>query len=133
MLSNKERYIIKDSWNKFFKLDLTENLQVRQDILDSWIRCSNAGVLNDLDELPSISQAETNQLIAEKRELMDIVTPYIHNLYEILKGSECVISFCNEKGIVLNSICDDLLLKKVPSMAALLGQILMKHPMEQML
>ena len=121
MFSKKERSIIRDSWNKFFKLDLTENLEVRQNILDSWTRCSQAMVPYDLEELPSITQSETNRLIAENKELIDIVTPYIMNIYDILKGSECAVWFCNENGIVLNSICDDLLLKKVPSMAALLG------------
>ncbi|MFA5528035.1 MAG: hypothetical protein WC996_05410, partial [Peptostreptococcales bacterium] len=72
MFSKKERSIIRDSWNKFFKLDLTENLEVRQDILDSWTRCSQAMVPYDLEELPSITQSETNRLIAENKELIDI-------------------------------------------------------------
>jgi transcriptional regulator of acetoin/glycerol metabolism len=115
---------MKKAWEDFFHHNKMPSVPVDEVIMESWLRCKKLDVPFDhtVDEIRAISPNQLDQLLKNKQSIIDIVTPYLKKLFNIVKEAECIVALTDENGIVLKSICDDLVLKNFPTRAATPGR-----------
>lgn len=100
----RKREILAKAWHDFFILNKEEVYGVNKIILDSWIRSKEYGV--HIFEAPSLESDEIQQEEAIKKhsKLIDIAKPYMMDLYNIIKGSDFMITLTDKKGYLLETI-----------------------------
>lgn len=99
---------LKVAWEKFIRNEDYDYSFMRPEVLESWKRSRDAGVDPRGINTSLLCEEELEKRISENRELIDIVHPYIENLYSIVsKGSGFYILFCDKDGYILDLIGDD--------------------------
>lgn len=124
MTLTDKKTVSKKAWDDFFKHDQIPEMPGREFILESWIRCKQLGVPFDYteDEIPCLSLEDLNKEIQKKQVIIDIVSPYLIKLFNIVKESGCIVALTDENGIILKSFCDDDVLKNFPTRSAIPGR-----------
>jgi transcriptional regulator with PAS, ATPase and Fis domain len=125
MYSIEKGLEIRKGWEEFFYHDKLPSIDIREEILNSWIRCKQLDVPFDFTEIdvPCITSKNLEARLRKMKPIIDIVTPYLIKLFSIIKESECIVAFANNEGIILKSISDDNVLKKFPARSATPGKI----------
>ncbi len=80
-------------------------------IVESWERSYRKG-LNPYSQIPHAKLGETalRERLAEKRELIDIVRPFMENLYKFVKGTGFVVVLTDECGYIIEMLADENML-----------------------
>ncbi|WP_446896983.1 sigma-54-dependent Fis family transcriptional regulator [Clostridium sp. LBM24168] len=101
-MNHIEKYMekIREQRNTFIKYNEIPK-DVRQDILNSWIRCKRYGVGKDNNGANIIPKDEFNIVLEEKKEFIEICLPVMLNLYEILKNTNYSIILTDENAVIL--------------------------------
>jgi len=76
-------------------------------ILDSWNRSRDFGVDPFSSGFQSVSPSELKRRRMLKADLCKVATPYIRNLYEVIRGSGSLIILADEDGVVIDLGSDD--------------------------
>ena len=98
---------LKQAWNRFVLSGKVEHCIVRSVIADSWIRCHNLGInYKDGFCVAVHSKEETQQLLAEKKTLIEIAMPIMKTLFKSVYGDQFIVAIVSEQGIVLDSVGD---------------------------
>lgn len=94
------------AWAKFINYEDFDSSFIRPEILDSWKRSRTAEV-NPHDAGQILLDSESlNIKINLSLELLEIVRPYMDQLFSIVKDSGFFIIFCNKDGFILDLIGD---------------------------
>lgn len=81
---------------------------IRQQIVESWTRCEQAGVNPYNHELQSkLDEAAPHRTLVKKQELITIAVPFMANLYEFVRGSGFVVVLSDERGYILEMFGDE--------------------------
>lgn len=101
------------AWNQFITDGIPINRAVASEIMDSWQRCYKAGV-NPYDGTAChvLSSIELNNLLAKRKDIIDIAQPFMLKLYEFVKGSGFIVMLADERGYIMESFGDEDIMKK---------------------
>ncbi|XEQ93428.1 Acetoin catabolism regulatory protein [Sporomusa carbonis] len=81
---------------------------IRQQIVESWNRCNQAGV-NPYDNSihNKLDEAALHAKLLEKQELIKIAKPFMANLYKFVQGSGFVVVLTDEQGYIMEMFGDE--------------------------
>ncbi len=97
---------INSDWQAFVSYDKPSNL-ISPEIMESWRRCKTAGVNpRDGSCYNLLSPPELQSLLRERNEMIEIARPFMHKLYEFVKGSSFVVVITDERGYILELFGD---------------------------
>ena len=83
-----------------------------KDISDSWSRCIAKGLNPFKDPRQSIiSSIELNEIKEKNKALRKIVLPELELLYSQIAGTNFMVAYSDENGLVLDTIYDNTCLK----------------------
>ena len=100
-------------WQKFILNDDRNVMEIRQGIVESWVRCQNAGVdPNDNNFHHSLDEKALGDLLGNKDTLIKIAKPFMSNLYKFVQGSGFVVVLTDENGHIMEMFCDEDMLQK---------------------
>lgn len=97
------------AWKKFMAAGKykTAPAFVRTEIMDSWLRCRQAGVDPYNNALHRQLEASRIQAMLEKnRKLIDIAKPFMDNLYHFVQGSGFVVVLTDARGYIMEILGD---------------------------
>jgi len=103
-----EQYSInlRTAWEKFTNNIPWDYSFIRPEIYDSWVRSRNAGV-NPVEPVSSVLNSEDlNICINANLDLIDVVHPYMEQLYDVVKDSGSYILLCDKDGYLLDVLGD---------------------------
>lgn len=95
----------KKNWTNFFKRDITPE-SIRPVIMSSWKRSKNWGVNPNVIQAPICSPAVLLKKQEENKELLQLMRPFMDDLFEIVKGTDSLIAFSDNEGVILD-LCGD--------------------------
>ncbi len=95
-----------NEWENYINKDKNPQ-KIRRNILESWQRCKSLKV-NPLGGKSCIifSGEELNRKLMEKEHLLNIITPYMQNIYKFVEGSGFIVFLCDEEATVLHVLGD---------------------------
>lgn len=94
------------AWDKFINNEEYDYSSMRPEVLESWRRSRDAKV-SPHETLSNILTDEAlNIRINANISLIEIVHPYMKNLYSVVQGSGFYILFCDKDGFILDLIGD---------------------------
>lgn len=94
------------AWDKFINNEDYDYSSLRSEVLESWHRSRNAKV-SPYETIGDILTDEAlNIRINANISLIEIVHPYMKNLYSVVQGSGFYILFCDKDGFILDLIGD---------------------------
>ncbi|MEA4924105.1 MAG: sigma-54-dependent Fis family transcriptional regulator [Syntrophomonadaceae bacterium] len=97
---------INSDWQAFVSYDKQSNL-ISPEIMESWRRCKMSGVNpRDGSCYNLLSPPELQNLLRERNEMIEIARPFMHKLYEFVKGSSFVVVITDERGYILELFGD---------------------------
>ncbi|MDR1247448.1 MAG: sigma 54-interacting transcriptional regulator [Clostridiales Family XIII bacterium] len=109
---NPELLAFENAWVSFMKGGAVKNAVIKAPVADSWNRCRACGLDPMLNEiLPMLTAEQVEARLKENAEILEIVTPYMDSLYEIVKDSGFIIHYADAGGFILKSVGDDDTLK----------------------
>lgn len=94
------------AWEKFINGEPADFSFLRPEIYESWIRSKGYNVNPYLTKTAILKENELNVRINRNLKLMEIVRPYIENLYSIVKNSGYYILFSDNEGYILDILGD---------------------------
>ncbi|MCQ2499819.1 MAG: sigma 54-interacting transcriptional regulator [Lachnospiraceae bacterium] len=108
---------IRNCWEHFIRGDFSEDYsRIRPEILESWKR-SREHALNPMEiSHVRLTRPELEERIRLCLPVLEVVRPYMEQLYSIVKGTDVYISFSDKDAYVLELLGD-------PSMSEQLKQI----------
>lgn len=94
------------AWEKFINYEDFDSSFIRSEILDSW-KLSRTVEVNPHDSTQNLLDSESlNIRINLSLDLLEIVRPYMDQLFSIVKDSGFFITFCDKDGFILDLIGD---------------------------
>jgi len=109
MLNNTQPQVpeINLAWQYFVNNGNLGIHAVNPDIAESWQRCRQAGV-NAYDGTcyHHLTSAELDELLANRKELIDIAHPFMLKLYEFVKDSGFIVMMTDERGFIIETLGD---------------------------
>ena len=100
------------TWHKFFVLGENEISEVREEIRNSWIRSRNNGVDVHQQTILESEKLEQEKSIKKMHYLIDIVRPYMVDLFNIIKETGFMITLIDNNGIILDAYISPNILGK---------------------
>ena len=98
--------------------------QMNVDISDSWSRCITKGLNPFKNPKQSIiSSSELNQIKEQNESLRKIVIPEIELLYSQIAGTNFMVAYSDDKGLVLDTIYDKTCLQTDVGKSVIPGSI----------
>ena len=77
-------------------------------ISDSWTRCKNFGLLSSGKPVEAvISDNQMTEILEENDYIRQLVTPELELLYNQIAGTNFMVAYANDAGVVLDSIQDE--------------------------
>ncbi len=110
-IAHLEATSVNDEWYKFVEEEI-EPENIRNNIFSSWKRCKALGVNPyESDKVSVLTPKKLAQIMQEKSTLINVIKPYMENLYKIVEGSGFIVFLTDEAANVLHVIGDDDILK----------------------
>ncbi len=97
---------LKRMWQTYVDTDVASK-NIRPDILDSWNRCRKMGVDHMSGKGTRVDEAELQESILKKKELINLSRPTMENVYEMVKGTNYSVVLTDEKGIIIDLIINN--------------------------
>ena len=93
-------------------------------IADSWVRCFEQGLRPNSNPFDSVlNQKELNQIQEKYRHIRGYVAPELELLYSQIAGSNFMVAFANNDGVVLDTIYDNQFLNSRASKVVIPGSV----------
>ena len=93
-------------------------------IADSWVRCFEQGLRPNSNPFDSVlNQKELNQIQEKYRHIREYVAPELELLYSQIAGSNFMVAFANNDGVVLDTIYDNQFLNSQASKVVIPGSV----------
>jgi len=97
-----------ETWRKFIEEDIGDPAVTRTVILESWRRCKRIGVNpNDGIGKDTLDPEELQQLLKQNSRLVEVAKPFMHTVYESVKGSGFMVVITDNEARILHT-CGDL-------------------------
>ena len=74
---------------------------IRDEIRDSWMRCRGYGINAEHHHKFVLPQKEVKKRTDDRRSLCGVAFPHLDSLYDFVKGTHALISFCDEDGYII--------------------------------
>jgi sigma-54 dependent transcriptional regulator, acetoin dehydrogenase operon transcriptional activator AcoR len=102
--SEKEKWL-KKTWTNYFKkgIDLGG---IRHVVHSSWRRSQKYGVNPNVIQAPICDTKTLMKKLEENKDILSLIRPFMDDLFEIVKGTDSLISFADKEGVVLD-LCGD--------------------------
>ncbi|SMD11547.1 sigma-54-dependent Fis family transcriptional regulator [Sporomusa malonica] len=99
-------------WRRFTAtLTLTDknsNYSIRTEVLNSWMRCRQARVNPNNDNIHhSLENTSLQVMLRQNRELITVAKPFMDNLYRIVAGSGFVVALTDVRGYIMEIFGDE--------------------------
>ncbi|HWR42978.1 sigma-54-dependent Fis family transcriptional regulator [Sporomusa sp.] len=107
MVVNSDQGGILHTWKDYISGE-TWMPTIRQQIIESWTRCEQAGV-NPYDSgiHSSLDETALGRTLSDKQELITIAKPCMTNLYKFVQGSGFVVVLTDERGYIMEMLGDE--------------------------
>lgn len=103
-----------NAWLRFQKTGERNASVINDPVWHSWERCQRNGMdPMSKDALDLIPEFEMLNKVSSNQELLSIVSPYINTLFSAVGGAGFQVTFSDSNGIILQSVCDELLRERV--------------------
>ncbi len=105
-------HLIEEAWNRYVANEELDIQKLRPEIASSWQRCRNLRVDPFGHESFDIRGQELKERLRVANHLVTIARPYMHNLYNYVKGSGFQVVLTDKDGFLLETIGDPEIIKK---------------------
>ncbi|WP_110943150.1 sigma-54-dependent Fis family transcriptional regulator [Inediibacterium massiliense] len=102
---------MEEQWENFVKKNQIPK-NIRREILDSWIRCKNYKVDPYEGSGKEIEKEEFDQILQNKKELIEIAKPIMLSLYNVVKESNYSIILTDENAVILEVIGNKTIMER---------------------
>ena len=100
-------------------LDFTD-----KNIADSWVRCFEHGLRPNSNPIESVlNQKELGEIKEQYQDIRDFIVPELELLYSQIAGSNFMVAFANNDGVVLDTIYDNQFLNSQASKVVIPGSV----------
>ena len=100
-------------------LDFTD-----KNIADSWVRCFEHGLRPNANPTDTVlSQKELGHIKEQYQNIREFITPELELLYSQIAGSNFMVAFANNDGVVLDTIYDNQFLNSQASKVVIPGSV----------
>ena len=100
-------------------LDFTD-----KNIADSWVRCFEHGLRPNSNPIESVlNQKELGEIKEQYQNIRDFIVPELELLYSQIAGSNFMVAFANNDGVVLDTIYDNQFLNSQASKVVIPGSV----------
>ncbi|MGB2107314.1 MAG: GAF domain-containing protein, partial [Candidatus Puniceispirillum sp.] len=97
-------------------------------ISESWARCKDFGLLSSGKPVEAvISESQMNEILEENDYIRQLVTPELELLYNQIAGTNFMVAYANDTGVVLDSIQDEDFKAGEGGKAVIPGSVWMEH------
>ncbi|MCG9969156.1 sigma 54-interacting transcriptional regulator [Pelotomaculum terephthalicicum JT] len=103
---------LKKAWNLFVTTGDINSTVIRPVVADSWRRCKGSGRNPYLYKVQSMEPAQIKKELSDNRQLIEISLPVMKNLLSFVEGSGFLISLASSKGMILDLLGDNRVIKK---------------------
>lgn len=104
------------AWRSFIEEGIEDPAVTRSVILESWRRCKKIGVNpKDGTGKDTLDPEKLQQLIKNNTKLVEVAKPFMHTVYQSVKGSGFMVVITDEEGRILHTCGDAEILKKAAS------------------
>lgn len=104
--TNSYQHYVLPNWKAFIG-GKNQTAGLRPQILESWIRCQQAGVNPYNNSIHSrLEAADLRKMLSKQRELVKIAKPIMSNLYQFVQGSGFVVALADERGYIMEMFGD---------------------------
>lgn len=95
------------AWKCFISNGKLGPYSVSPDIAESWQRCYDANVNpNDGTCYWFLDQAELDELLGRRRDLIRVARPFMEKLYKFVEGSGFIVMLVDERGYIMEKLGD---------------------------
>ena len=105
-------HLVEEAWNRYVVNDELDIQKLRPEVASSWQRCRNLRVDPFGNENLDIGGQELKERLRLANHLVTIARPYMHNLYNYVKGSGFQVVLSDKDGFLLETIGDPEIIKK---------------------
>lgn len=105
-------HLVEEAWNRYVASDELDIQKLRPEVASSWQRCRNLRVDPFGNENLDIGGQELKERLRLANHLVTIARPYMHNLYNYVKGSGFQVVLSDKDGFLLEAIGDPEIIKK---------------------
>ena len=109
-LNNYEK--IRETWDKLIANEKHDSSYIRPEIYESWLRSRSFGVNPHISKTKILSKKQLDERISTNSSLIEIVRPYMENLFSIVKGSGFYLTLCDKDGYILDILGDEDIIEK---------------------
>lgn len=102
---------IQNQWRKFVESNEIP-MDVRHDILNSWIRCKEYKVDPSDGRGKEIDKSEFKQILIQHKELIEIAIPVMLDIFNLLKESNYSIILTDENAVILEVMGNEKIMEK---------------------
>ncbi|HZK53088.1 MAG TPA: sigma-54-dependent Fis family transcriptional regulator [Desulfosporosinus sp.] len=104
------------AWRSFIEEGIEGPAVTRSVILESWRRCKEIGV-NPKDGIgkDTLDPEKLEQLIKNNTKLVEVAKPFMHTVYQSVKGSGFMVVITDEEARILHTCGDAEILEKAAS------------------
>ena len=100
-------------------LDFTD-----KNIADSWVRCFEHGLRPNANPTDTVlNQKELGHIKEQYQNIREFITPELELLYSQIAGSNFMVAFANNDGVVLDTIYDNQFLNSQASKVVIPGSV----------
>ena len=119
MMSKQSVKCVEDSfgaWRNFIEGGIGDPAVTRSEILESWRRCKQYGT-NPYDGIGKdiLDQEKLQQLINLNSQLVEVAKPFMHTVYQSVKGSGFMVVVTDQEARILHTCGDPEILDKAES------------------
>lgn len=95
-------------WEHYITTEMTCNTDVRKEIIESWVRCTQYRVDPfSLQIHRTLNQKALHQTLLDNGNLITLAHPFMENLYHFVKGSGFVVVLTDPMGYILEAFGDE--------------------------
>jgi PAS domain S-box-containing protein len=105
-------HLIEEAWNRYVANEELDIQKLRPEVASSWQRCRTLRVDPFGHESFDIRGQELKERLRVANHLVTIARPYMHNLYNYVKGSGFQVVLTDKDGFLLETIGDPEIIKK---------------------
>jgi len=104
---NSYQHYVLPNWKAFIG-GKNQTYGLRPQILESWVRCQQAGVNPYNNSIHSrLEIPDLRKMLTEKQELIKIAKPIMSNLYQFVQGTGFVVVLTDEHGYIMELFGDE--------------------------
>lgn len=105
-------HLVEEAWKRYVANDELDIQKLRPEVASSWQRCRNLRVDPYEHENLDIRGHELKERLRLANHLVTIARPYMHNLFNYVKGSGFQVVLSDKDGFLLEAIGDPEVIKK---------------------